>query len=102
MFKLTGKAATGDFGWAEVEGDANLEGPMSINVPGVIGGMCKAHELFGKMPLSEVLAPAVRIAVAKVILRFGITAVRRSAVTDVKVEDGLFVALQQSCAAAWR
>ncbi len=62
MFSLTGKAATGAFGWAEVEGDANLEGPMSINVPGVVGGMCKAHDLFGKMPLSEVLAPAIRLA----------------------------------------
>ncbi len=62
MFKLTGKAATGAFGWAEVEGDANLEGPMSINVPGVVGGMCEAHAMFGKMPLSEVLAPAIRLA----------------------------------------
>ena len=35
MFKLTGKESTGSigFGWAEVEGNANLEGYLSINVP---------------------------------------------------------------------
>ncbi len=62
MYTLTGKAATGAFGWVEVEGDANLEGPMSVNVPGVVGAMCEAHRLFGKMPLSEVVAPAARLA----------------------------------------
>ena len=62
MFSLTGGSATGPFGWAEVEGDANLQGAMSIGVPGVVAAMCEAHRLFGRVPLPEVVAPAVRLA----------------------------------------
>ena len=64
MFKLTGKESTGSigFGWAEVEGNANLEGHLSINVPGVVSAMCESHKLFGSMPLTDVLAPAIKLA----------------------------------------
>ena len=62
MFKLTGKESTGAFGWAEVEGNANLEGYLSINVPGVVSAMCESHKMFGRMPLSDVLAPAIQLA----------------------------------------
>ncbi len=62
MFKLTGKSATGPFGWAEVEGDVNIQGALSINVPGVVAAMCEAHRLFGRVPLTEVVAPAVELA----------------------------------------
>ena len=64
MFKLTGKDSTGaiGFGWAEVEGNANIEGYLSINVPGVVSAMCESHKLFGRLPFSEVIAPAIRLA----------------------------------------
>src|ERR1700734_3403097 len=32
-FKLTGKTAHGQFAWAEVEGDANVQGPLSVAIP---------------------------------------------------------------------
>ena len=62
MFRLTGRSATGPFGWAEVEGDVNLQGALSINVPGVVAAMCEAHRRFGRVPLTEVVAPAVSLA----------------------------------------
>ena len=62
MYELTGEAATGSFGWPGVVDDANIEGFQSIATPGAVGGLCEAHRRFGKLPLSEVVAPAVRLA----------------------------------------
>lgn len=62
MYELTGESATGSFGWPGVVDDANIEGFRSIATPGAVAGLCEAHRRFGKLPLSEVVAPAVRIA----------------------------------------
>ncbi len=62
LYKLTGEAYVGNFGWAGVENDANLEGYLSIAVPGAVAGLCEAHRRFGRLPLSEVVAPAASIA----------------------------------------
>lgn len=62
MYRLTGEPAVGSFGWPGVEDDANTEGPRSIAIPGAVAGLCEAHRLFGRLPLSDVLAPAVRAA----------------------------------------
>ena len=59
MYKLSGEAAVGNFGWAGVENNENLDGPRSIAVPGAVAGLCEAHERLGKLPLQEVVAPAV-------------------------------------------
>ena len=62
MYELTGEAATGSFGWPGVVNDENIEGFRSIATPGAVAGLCEAHRRFGKLPLSEVVAPAVSIA----------------------------------------
>ena len=62
MYELTGEAAVGNFGWAGVVNDENLDGPRSIAVPGAVAGLCEAHRLLGKLPLKEVVAPAVSLA----------------------------------------
>ncbi len=62
MYELTGESATGSFGWPGVVDDANIEGFRSIATPGAVSGLCEAHRRFGKLPLSEVVAPAVRLA----------------------------------------
>lgn len=62
MYELTGESATGSFGWPGVVDDANIEGFRSIATPGAVAGLCEAHRRFGKLPLSEVVAPAVRLA----------------------------------------
>src|SRR5215471_16416568 len=38
------------------------EGPLSISVPGAVGGAAYAVRTYGTKPLSEVLAPAIEIA----------------------------------------
>ncbi len=62
MYELTGDAAVGNFGWVGVVNDENLEGFRSIAVPGAVAGLCEANKRLGKLPLSEVIAPAVSLA----------------------------------------
>ncbi len=62
MYQLTGEAAVGNFGWAGVADDDNLEGFRSIAVPGAVAGLCETHRRFGRLPLSDVVAPAVGLA----------------------------------------
>ncbi|NVK33610.1 MAG: gamma-glutamyltransferase [Rhodobacteraceae bacterium] len=62
-YPLSGAGVASDlFPWDAVVDDRNVEGPSSIAVPGTVSGAAKAHERFGKMPWSELLAPAVAYA----------------------------------------
>ena len=61
MFKITGQAVTGN-GIYQVEDNANAVGHRAVGVPGVTAGMCRAHELFGTLPLEQLLEPAVHYA----------------------------------------
>jgi gamma-glutamyltranspeptidase/glutathione hydrolase len=38
------------------------QGPLPVSVPGCVDGWCMLHERFGKLPLADVLAPAIRMA----------------------------------------
>ena len=62
MYEFTGEKAVGNFGWPGVVNDENLEGFRSIAVPGAVAGLCEANGQLGKLPLSEVIAPAVSLA----------------------------------------
>lgn len=42
------------------------DGPLTVTVPGVVAGWAALHERFGRLPLREVLAPAIDYAVAGV------------------------------------
>ncbi len=61
-FKLTGRMSAEGFKWPEVEGDANIHGPLSVAVPSSVAGYHKLHSTWGKLPIAEVLAPAVALA----------------------------------------
>ncbi|RMF86567.1 MAG: gamma-glutamyltransferase family protein [Nitrospinota bacterium] len=61
MYKVTGPGV-GSYQLAQVEGDANARGPLSITVPGTCAGFCTAHRLYGKLPLEQVMEPAIHLA----------------------------------------
>ncbi|MEO9189667.1 MAG: gamma-glutamyltransferase, partial [Acetobacteraceae bacterium] len=61
-FKLTGKMTSDLFAWPEVEGDANIHGPLSFAIPSSTAGYAFMHERWGKLPLAEVIAPAIALA----------------------------------------
>jgi gamma-glutamyltranspeptidase/glutathione hydrolase len=50
------------FAWPEVEGDANIHGPLSFAVPAAVAGYRLMHARWGRLPMAEVLAPAVALA----------------------------------------
>ena len=61
MFRVVGQTVVGN-GIYEVEERANAVGHRSVGVPGITAGMCRAHELFGVLPLEQLLEPAVHYA----------------------------------------
>jgi gamma-glutamyltranspeptidase/glutathione hydrolase len=54
------QAATIDF--YKSKGGIPSEGPLSIAVPGAVGGAAYAVQMYGTKPFAEVLAPAIEIA----------------------------------------
>ena len=50
------------FAWPEVEGDANIHGPLSVAIPSSIAGYAALHERWGRLPLAEMMAPAIALA----------------------------------------
>jgi gamma-glutamyltranspeptidase/glutathione hydrolase len=61
-FKLTGRTKQDLFSWPEVEGDANIHGPLSFAIPSSGAGYAHMHKTWGKLPLAEVIAPAIALA----------------------------------------
>ena len=61
-FELTGKMTSDLFAWPEVEGDANIHGPLSFAIPSSTAGYALMHERWGNLPLTEVIAPAIALA----------------------------------------
>jgi gamma-glutamyltranspeptidase/glutathione hydrolase len=56
--------AVGSFGWPAVTARANEVGHLSVGVPGLVAGLCLAHQRFGRLPLDAVMEPAVHLAEA--------------------------------------
>ena len=67
-FVLTGRMSPQGFQWPEVEGDINIHGPLAVAVPAAVAGCEALHRLWGRMPLADVMAPAVELARRGVLL----------------------------------
>jgi gamma-glutamyltranspeptidase/glutathione hydrolase len=61
-FKLTGRKKQDLFTWPEVEGDANIHGPLSFAIPSSTAGYAHMHATWGRLPLKEIIAPAIALA----------------------------------------
>ncbi|MGG5810439.1 gamma-glutamyltransferase family protein [Falsiroseomonas sp. CW058] len=61
-FPMTGRMKQDLFSWPEVEGDRNIHGPLSFVIPSAVAGYAALHEAHGRLPVAEVLAPAVALA----------------------------------------
>jgi len=61
-FKLTGRVTQDLFAWPEVEGNTNVHGPLSFAIPSAVAGYTELHRRWGKLPMRDVLAPAVALA----------------------------------------
>ncbi|MSP30381.1 MAG: hypothetical protein EXR09_08040 [Acetobacteraceae bacterium] len=61
-FKLTGRHTPNQFNWPEVEGDANIHGPLSVAIPAALAGYDLMHRRWGRLPMADIIAPAVALA----------------------------------------
>ncbi|EBA08644.1 gamma-glutamyltransferase [Sagittula stellata] len=62
-YPLAGTGKASDlFPWEAVVEDRNVTGASSVAVPGTMAGISAAHGRFGRMPWSDLLAPAVDLA----------------------------------------
>jgi gamma-glutamyltranspeptidase/glutathione hydrolase len=61
-YELEDQAGPSRFRWRKVKDDANMLGHRAAAVPGQVRGLALALARFGTLPLSETLAPAIRLA----------------------------------------
>jgi gamma-glutamyltranspeptidase / glutathione hydrolase len=66
MFEIDPSEPTTYYGWPRTVGRQNESGAISVAVPGAVSGLCAAHERWGKLPIEQVLEPAVEAAEAGV------------------------------------
>lgn len=64
MFELLDPSLRGDgvYGWRATKDNAAETGYRSAVVPGAVATYTKLHELMGRLPLAQVMAPAIRLA----------------------------------------
>jgi gamma-glutamyltranspeptidase/glutathione hydrolase len=64
MFELVEPPAVGSgvYGWRATQDEAAESGYRSVLVPGAVAAYTRLLELYGSMPLREVMAPAIRLA----------------------------------------
>ena len=61
-YQLTGEVGTDMFGWPAVDGDTNLQGPLSVAVPGAVSGYALAVSRFGRKAWPDLVEPAIALA----------------------------------------
>ena len=64
MFTIDSSQPWLQYNWPRVVGRRNEWGHLAAAVPGAVAGLCAAHEQFGRLPLAQVLEPAISIAEA--------------------------------------
>jgi len=62
MFDVLGPAAPGGINVFRTRDDANVSGPLSVTVPATCAGFCAAHRRFGRLPLAQIMEPAIGLA----------------------------------------
>lgn len=88
-FPLTGEGVAKDlFPWARVRDDRNIHGPFAIAVPGVVDGMRVARERYGRLPWSDLVLPAARLAREGLLVDWFATLNIASAAADLNRYDG--------------
>lgn len=84
MFALAGPHPSGRFEWPSVADRRNELGALATGVPGAVPGLLAAHRRAGRLPLADVLAPAIAAADAGIPVdwHLALTIVQR--LTDIR------------------
>jgi gamma-glutamyltranspeptidase/glutathione hydrolase len=66
MFQIDLSQPITYYGWPHAVHGHNEWGATSVAVPGAVSGLCAAHERWGRLPLAQVIEPAIEAAEAGV------------------------------------
>jgi gamma-glutamyltranspeptidase / glutathione hydrolase len=66
MFEIDLGRPTTYYGWPHAADRQNEWGAIAVAVPGAVSGLCAAHERWGRLPLAQVIEPAIEAAEAGV------------------------------------
>jgi gamma-glutamyltranspeptidase / glutathione hydrolase len=66
MFEIDRGQPTTYYGWPRTVDRQNEWGAIAVAVPGAVSGLCAAHERWGRLPLAQVIEPAIEAAEAGV------------------------------------
>jgi gamma-glutamyltranspeptidase/glutathione hydrolase len=72
MFEIDPSEPATYYGWPPVMDRRNEWGSISVAVPGAVAGLCAAHERFGRLPLPQLIEPAIEAAEAGVAVTWDI------------------------------
>jgi gamma-glutamyltranspeptidase/glutathione hydrolase len=61
-FPLTGQPGTGADPWPAVVEERNVHGPLSCAIPSAVAGYAMLHARHGRLPIGDLLAPAIAFA----------------------------------------
>ena len=62
LFRLEQREPSSPFEWPAVVGAASDHGALATGTPGAVAGLCAAHQRAGRLPLAQVLEPAIELA----------------------------------------
>jgi gamma-glutamyltranspeptidase / glutathione hydrolase len=62
MYQVEDVAPAGYVTIYRVAGNANDHGPLAVTVPGTCAGFCEVHRRYGRLPLAQVMEPAISLA----------------------------------------
>ncbi|MDX6504953.1 MAG: gamma-glutamyltranspeptidase / glutathione hydrolase [Gaiellaceae bacterium] len=64
LFRLERGERRSPLEWPAVVDDASAHGALATGVPGAVAGLCAAHARAGRLPLAQILEPAIETAEA--------------------------------------
>lgn len=59
IFEVDGHGPVTEYGWPDAKSGLNSRGALSVAVPGAVAGICSAVGQLGRLPLAQVLEPAI-------------------------------------------
>lgn len=74
------------YGWPRVLGQRNERGPLAPATPGAVAGLCEAQVRLGRLPLAEVLQPAIEAAEAGLPTTWSIILHLAGRLSDIQAE----------------
>jgi gamma-glutamyltranspeptidase/glutathione hydrolase len=83
LFALAG-AAAGPLEWPDVVGDASGRGALATGVPGAVAGLCAAHARAGRLPLAQLIEPAIELATAGHVVEWYLSLVALECLDEIR------------------